>query len=61
MVLPSDLKSLISPQMIFLELGSNPDDGSSKNKSYEFPIDAQAKQVFLLFPPDNYFAFFPCY
>jgi hypothetical protein len=47
--------------MIFLELGSNPDDGSSKNKSYEFPIDAQAKQVFLLFPPDNYFAFFPCY
>ena len=44
-----------------LELGSNPDEGSSKNMIFELPINALAKQSFLLFPPDKFFASFPLY
>ena len=43
----------------FLEFGSRPDDGSSRKIIFEFPIKALAKQSFLLFPPDKFFANLP--
>ena len=42
-----------------LELGSIPEEGSSKNIIFEFPIKAFAKQSFLLFPPDKFLASLP--
>lgn len=42
-----------------LELGSKPEDGSSKKIIFDFPIKALAKDSFLLFPPDRFLTYFP--
>ena len=44
-----------------LDLGSNPDDGSSRKMILDFPIKAFARETFLLFPPDKFLTNFPFY
>jgi hypothetical protein len=43
--------------MTLRELGSSPEEGSSKNKSCESPTEAQARQAFRLLPPESSLAF----
>lgn len=46
-------------QIPCLELGSKPEDGSSRKTILDFPIKAFAKDSFLLFPPDKFLTYFP--
>lgn len=46
-------------QMPWREFGSSPEVGSSRNIIFEFPINAFAKDSFLLFPPDKFLESFP--
>lgn len=43
------------PQIDCLELGSSPEEGSSRKINLDFPIRALAKDSFLLLPPDKFF------
>ena len=45
--------------MACLELGSNPELGSSKKTIRDPPIKLLARQSFLLFPPDRFLASLP--
>lgn len=46
-------------QIPWRELGSRPDEGSSKKITFDFPIKAFAKESFLLFPPERFLTNFP--
>jgi hypothetical protein len=48
------LNFFIIPQIDCLELGSRPEEGSSKKTILLPPIKELAKHNFLLFPPDKF-------
>ncbi len=44
-----------------LDVGSKPEEGSSKNIILDFPIKAFANDTFLLLPPERFLTNFPFY
>lgn len=53
------LTDLITFHTPCLELGSRPDDGSSRKITFDLPMRALASDSFLLFPPERFFTNFP--
>jgi hypothetical protein len=41
------------------DVGSNPEDGSSRNIIFDFPIKELANDNLRLFPPERFFTNFP--
>ena len=55
MLRSGDRMALRIAQMDWRELGSRPEDGSSRKMNFDLPIRALASESFLLLPPERFF------